>query len=84
MIENASGGANDDIIRGNNAANILKGNNGNDLLEGLTATTCSTRALAAAPCMAATATTLIAGDGADFIDGGTGFDTADYSRSRPA
>lgn len=35
VIENASGGSNDDRITGNGADNVLKGNGGRDLLQGL-------------------------------------------------
>jgi Ca2+-binding RTX toxin-like protein len=35
VIENASGGSNDDLITGNGADNILRGNGGRDLLQGL-------------------------------------------------
>ena len=82
VIENASGGANDDIIRGNNAANILKGNNGNDLLEGFDGNDVLDQGLGGGAMYGGNGTdTIIAGDGADIIDGGSGFDTADYSRS---
>ena len=82
VIENASGGSNDDVIRGNNAANILKGNNGNDLLEGFDGNDVLDQGLGGGAMYGGNHNDiLIAGDGADIIDGGSGFDTADYSRS---
>jgi Ca2+-binding RTX toxin-like protein len=82
VIENASGGSNDDTIRGNNAANVLKGNNGNDLLEGFDGDDVLDQGLGGGAMYGGNHNdTLIAGDGADLLDGGNGFDTADYSRS---
>ncbi|MBX9775705.1 MAG: cadherin domain-containing protein [Xanthobacteraceae bacterium] len=82
MIENASGGANDDVIRGNNGANILKGNNGNDLLEGFDGNDVLDQGLGGGAMYGGNDNDiLIAGNGADILDGGNGSDTADYSRS---
>ena len=84
-IENITGSAGDDTLRGNAAANILIGNDGNDsfiagagddLLNGG----------AGADTLNANGgnDTLIGGAGADILNGGAGIDTADYSASSGA
>jgi serralysin len=82
VIENASGGSNDDVLRGNSAANFLKGNNGNDVLEGFDGNDVLDQGLGGGAMYGGNGNdTLIAGDGADILDGGSGSDTVDYSRS---
>jgi serralysin len=69
LIENAIGGAGDDSITGNQAANLLEGRLGNDTLRGLAGIDLLKGAEGN--------DTLEGGDGDDVLDGGAGNDTLD-------
>jgi Ca2+-binding RTX toxin-like protein len=67
VIENATGGAGDDVITGNAVANTLLGNGGADTIDG--------GGGADIILAHAGADTLLGGDGNDWLDGGAGADT---------
>jgi Ca2+-binding RTX toxin-like protein len=72
-IENLSGSAHDDMLIGDDDANILFGDGGHDFLEG---------GGGADALMGSSGNdTLKGGGGADFLDGGSGVDTATYADS---
>jgi Ca2+-binding RTX toxin-like protein len=70
-IENAAGGAGDDLLTGDTNANVLDGGSGNDRLRGLGGDDILRGGRGA--------DVLTGFTGADDLDGGAGADTADYS-----
>ncbi|GGH11461.1 protease [Alsobacter metallidurans] len=73
LIENANGGAGNDSMIGNQAANVLKGGAGADTLQGLDG--------ADSLYGQDGADVLIGGQKGDLLDGGAGIDTASYATS---
>lgn len=71
LIENALGGAGDDVILGNVADNTLTGNAGNDLLSGLEGSDVLVGGTGD--------DTLLGGTGNDTLDGGGGLDTFTFT-----
>lgn len=72
LIENAVGGAGNDILLGNLADNRLAGNAGNDLLSGLEGSDILVGGTGD--------DTLLGGTGNDTLDGGDGFDTFTFAK----